>query len=195
MSAYVYGQESRRPRHLPLLPQPRIRRSFCRTWCDYWFFVGRNRTSCAVFNTLLFLSAVTLILLVSVGKTVDCPPLVGASAFCFILAMIGIILSCLCCCYHFVKDDDDLPFALFCCAYCLLVIFIATAVAGTVTVFIHYDTISKGFYHEQATLIQCHLTAVPFATLIITYVISISLVVISYCACIIAIGATSDDVY
>ena len=131
----------------------------------------------------------------AVGKTVDCPPLVGASVFCFILAMLGIVLSCLCCCYHFVKDDDDIPFALFCCAYCLLVLFIATAVVGTVTVFLHYDTISRGFYYDRATLVHCSLTEVPFGTLILTYVISVLLLVMSYCTCIIAIGATSDEVY
>ena len=131
----------------------------------------------------------------AVGKTVDCPPLVGASAFCFILATLGIVLSCLCCCYHFFKDDDDIPFAVFCCAYCLLVLFIATAVAGTVTVFLHYDTITRGFYYDKSALVRCSLTEVPFGTLIVTYVISVLLVVMSYCACIIAIGATSDDVY
>ena len=82
----------------------------------------------------------------------NCHPLYGSSIFCFLLSSLAIVLACVCCCYHFTKDDDDFPFALFCCAYCLLVLFIGIAIAGTVMVFQNIDVVTNGYYVNSTSV-------------------------------------------
>lgn len=112
--------------------------------------------------------------------------------FCILMAILAISLGTLCCCYHWVREDDDLPFAIFCVAYCLLLLFIFLSGAGTTVVFTHYDTISSGSYTRGNETVPCHMSELPFGILIITYFVGGLLLLISYCACILALGATSD---
>ena len=124
----------------------------------------------------------------------NCPSLMGGTVFCYLMASLAVFLGLLCCCYHWVKDDEDLPFALFCVAYYLLMLFIFTSVAGTTAVFTHYDTISNGTaydWHSNKTL-ECGMTQLPFGVMILSFGLGAFFVIMSYVACILALGATSD---
>ena len=120
--------------------------------------------------------------------------------FCILMAILSISLGFLCCCYHWVKDDDDLPFAIFCTAYCLLLLFQFVTVAGTVVVFTHIHPIGPNQpppYESTMTsmISDCGMTELPLSILIISYILAISFVVMSYLACILALGASSDVDY
>lgn len=123
-----------------------------------------------------------------------CPTLTGTAVFCYLMACLALCLGLLCCCYHWIKTDEDLPHALFCVAYCLLVLFIFTSVAGTTAVFTHYDTLSNGTHYdiESQRDLNCGMTHLPIGVLILSYVLGASFVIMSYVACILALGATSD---
>ena len=98
----------------------------------------------------------------------------------------------MCCGYHWVKDDDDLPFAIFCAAYCLLLLFIFTTIAGTTVVTTHFDMIMNGTYVQGNETIHCSMSELPLATLLLAYATGIVCFVIAYFAFILAMGATSD---
>ena len=124
----------------------------------------------------------------------ECPGLTGTAVFCYLIASLALCLGLLCCCYHWVRTDEDLPHALFCVAYCLLLLFIFTSVAGTTSVFTHYETISNGTQYDSHnhTAVSCGMTHLPVGVLILSYVLGTFLVVMSYVACVLALGATSD---
>ena len=123
----------------------------------------------------------------------NCPPLTGTYVFCFLMAILAISLGFLCCSYHWVRNDEDLPFAIFCVAYCLLLLFIFVSVAGTTALFTHKELIISGNYtNSDGQTIDCGMSELPFVVVAISYVIGALLAVISYCACILALGATSD---
>lgn len=147
------------------------------------------------------------------------------------MATLSISMGCLCCCYHWVKDDDDLPFAIFCVAYCFLLLFIFVTIAGTVVVFtrIHPlgpDQPPPGIPLPNTTLTatvdtdvgvaagtestvgvaagtestvgvaagdeHCSMVELPLGVLVICYSLSLGFAIMSYCACILALGDTSD---
>ena len=124
----------------------------------------------------------------------SCPSLLGTSVFCYLLSSLALALSILCCCYHWVRDDEDLPHAIFCMAYCLLLLFIFTSVAGTTSVFTHYDSISNGtvFDWESKKVLDCGMTYLPYGIMILSFFLGAFFLVMSYVACILALGATSD---
>ena len=147
----------------------------------------------------------------------QCPTLNGAVVFCLLMSILSISLGLLCCCYHWVKDDDDLPFAIFCMAYCLLLLFMFITIAGTVVVFtrihpigpdqpppgiplpnsVDVQDVLKAESQPNRTVLgagakECDLLELPLGILIICYFLSIFFFVMSYIACIIALGATSD---
>ena len=128
----------------------------------------------------------------ALGGLVHCPQLTGAAVFCFLMAILAISLGCICCCYHWVKDEEDLPFAIFCVGYCLLLLFIFTVVTGTTVVFTEFDLIFNTAGNSTAVPASCGMTELPFGTLIISYFLGALFVVISLIACILALGATSD---
>lgn len=115
------------------------------------------------------------------------------------MAALSISLGFLCCSYHWVKDDDDLPFAIFCVAYCLLLLFQFVTIAGTVAVFTHIHPIGPNQPPPYENTIQaymetesCEMTELPLGILVICYILAIAFVLMSYFACIIALGASSD---
>ena len=138
----------------------------------------------------------------------ECPTLNGAVIFCILTGILSLSLGFLCCCYHWVKDDDDLPFAIFCVAYCLLLLFIFTSIAGTVVVFtrIHplgpdqpppgvplpntHTSLNGTVVH--AGLQHCDMVELPFGIVVICYFLGMGFAIMSYVACILALGATSD---
>lgn len=145
----------------------------------------------------------------ALGGLKECHTLQGAVIFCQLMGGLSIALGFLCCSYHWVKDDDDLPFAIFCVAYCLLLLFIFVTIAGTVVVFTRIHPIgpdqpppgvSLPHPHEKdpyrnATGIgakECGLIELPLGILVICYFLAIGFACMSYFACILALGATSD---
>ena len=118
--------------------------------------------------------------------------------FCILMAILSISLGFLCCCYHWVKDDDDLPFAIFCVAYCILLLFQFVTIAGTVVVFTHIHPVGPNQPppYESTTIPvasnSCGMTELPLGILIICYILAIAFVMMSYFACILALGASSD---
>ena len=136
------------------------------------------------------------------GGLMNCPTLNGAVVFCILLSVLSLSLGFLCCCYHWVKDDEDLPFAIFCVAYCLLLLFIFVTITGTVVVFTRIYPIgpdqpppgislpNKG--NGTTGVDHCGMVELPLGILIICYFLSIGFVLMSYIACILALGATSD---
>ena len=124
------------------------------------------------------------------------------------MGALSLSLGFLCCCYHWVKDDDDLPFAIFCVAYCLLVLFMAVTITGTVVVFtrIHpldpnnpppgiplpNQNLTSAVTAATAEVKDCSMVELPLGVLIICYFLSICFCLMSYFACILALGATSD---
>ena len=119
--------------------------------------------------------------------------------FCVLMATLSISLGLLCCCYHWVKDDDDLPFAIFCVAYCLLLLFQFVTIAGTVVVFTHIHPIGpnqpppyKNVNYNVTATESCGMTELPLGILVICYILAIAFVLMSYFACILALGASSD---
>ena len=124
----------------------------------------------------------------------ECPTLIGASAFCYMIACLALSLGLLCCCYHWVRQDEDLPHALFCMAYCLLVLFIFASVAGTTAVFTHYDTLSNGSHYDTHSHkdVPCGMTHLPVAVMVLSFILGAFFVVMSYVACVLALGDTSD---
>jgi len=126
---------------------------------------------------------------------VNCPSLTGASVFCVLMAILAISLGCICCCYHWVKEEEDLPFAIFCVGYCLLMLFMFTVITGTTVVFTRFDLIYDGeatVGNSTSVPASCGMTRLPFGTLLISYVLGGLFAVIAYVACILALGATSD---
>ena len=136
----------------------------------------------------------------ALGGLVHCPHLTGAVVFCILMAILSISMGFLCCCYHWVKDDDDLPFAIFCVAYCMLLLFQFVTIAGTVVVFTHIHPIGPNQpppYDDPTTAVPpvsnaCGMTELPLGILVICYVLAIGFVMMSYFACICALGASSD---
>jgi len=134
----------------------------------------------------------------------ECPTLNGAVVFCFLMSILSLTLGLLCCCYHWVKDDDDLPFAIFCVAYCLLLLFIFITVAGTVVVFTRIHPIGSDqpppgvpLPNQNSTVLtagvqDCGMVELPLGVLVVCYFLSIGFVLMSYISCILALGATSD---
>lgn len=110
------------------------------------------------------------------------------------MGSLSLCLGLLCCCYHWIRTDEDLPHALFCVAYCLLLLFIFTSVAGTTSVFTHYNTLSNGSHYNVDTHedVSCGLTHLPVGVMVISFVLGAFFVVMSYVACVLALGATSD---
>lgn len=126
------------------------------------------------------------------------------------MGVLSISLGCLCCFYHWVKDDDDLPFAIFCMAYCLLLLFIFVTIAGTVVVFTRIHPIGPDqpppgiSLPNKSPAVQatapslngasdtCGMVELPLGVLVICYFLSLGFAVMSYVACILALGATSD---
>ena len=123
-----------------------------------------------------------------------CPVLLGGAVFCYLMASLAIFLGLVCCCYHWVKDDEDIPHALFCVAYYLLLLFIYTSVAGATAVFTHIDTISNGTHFDDQTnsIVSCGLTYLPFGVMVLSMILGLFFVIMSYVACVLALGATSD---
>ena len=114
--------------------------------------------------------------------------------FCYLVACLSLVLGLVCCCYHWVRSDEDLPHALFCVACCLLLLFFFTSIAGTTAVFTHYDSITNGTHydlHSNKTL-SCGLTHLPVGVMVFSFVLGALFVIMSYVACILALGATSD---
>ena len=131
----------------------------------------------------------------ALGGLLNCDHLMGASVFCFLMATLSIFLGFLCCCYHWVRNDEDLPSAIFCAAYGLLVLFICVTVAGTTVVFTRVDLIFDGeppMIDGAEITSNCAMTGLPVATLVISYICTVLFLCISYWACILALGATSD---
>lgn len=143
---------------------------------------------------------------VAFGGLMQCPTLNGAVVYCLLVAILSLSMGILCCCYHWVKDDDDLPFAIFCVAYCFLLLFMFITIAGTVVVFTRIHPIgedqpppgvplpshnSTGNGHAVGVK-NCEMVELPLGVLIICYFLSLGFVVMSYMACILALGATSD---
>lgn len=138
------------------------------------------------------------------GGLSDCPTLHGAVIFCQLMAALSLSLGLLCCCYHWVKDDDDLPFAIFCVAYCLLLLFMAVTIAGTVVVFTRIYPVgpdqpppsiplpNKNLTAVAAAAKDCSMVELPLGVLVICYFLSICFCIIAYFAFILALGATSD---
>ena len=124
----------------------------------------------------------------------ECPSLTGAAVFCYLMGILSLCLGLVCCCYHWVRSDEDLPHALFCMAYCLLVLFIFTSVAGTTSVFTHYDTISNGTDYDSSIQkeVDCGMTHLPVGVMGLSFLLGAFFVVMSYVACVLALGATSD---
>lgn len=98
-----------------------------------------------------------------------------------------------------MKDDDDLPFAIFCVAYCILLLFQFVTIAGTVVVFTHIHPVGPNQpppYDDFSTVPvaseSCGMTELPLGILIICYVLAIAFVMMSYFSCILALGASSD---
>ena len=123
-----------------------------------------------------------------------CPSLTGAAVFCYLIGILSLCLGLLCCCYHWVKSDEDLPHAIFCMAYCLLLLFIFTSITGTTSVFTHYNTITNGTDYDSGTQekFECGMTHLPVGVMVLSYVLGTFFVVMSYIACVLALGATSD---
>ena len=156
------------------------------------------------------------------GGLTQCHGLHGAVVFCLLMGTLSITMGCLCCCYHWVKDDDDLPFALFCVAYCLLLLFIFITIAGTVVVCTRIHPLgpnqpppgvpfppgSNATHHQALTSggvaghaadalsaageKDCSMVELPLGVLVICYMLSLGFALMSYFACILALGATSD---
>ncbi len=146
----------------------------------------------------------------------QCQGLHGAVVFCLLMGALSISMGFLCCCYHWVKDDDDLPFALFCVAYCLLLLFMFITIAGTVVVFTRIHPLgpnqpppgvpfppgsnatqsptSEGVTNSVSAvgMGECDMVELPLGILVICYVLSLGFAFMSYFACILALGATSD---
>lgn len=124
----------------------------------------------------------------------ECPSLTGTTVFCYLMACLALCLGLVCCCYHWIRNDEDLPHALFCVAYCLLLLFIFTSVAGTTAVLTHYDTISNGTHYnaDSHEVVSCGMTYLPVVVMVLSFVLGAFFVLMSYVACILALGATSD---
>jgi uncharacterized membrane protein HdeD (DUF308 family) len=147
-----------------------------------------------VCTTILWVFGAVLILVTAFSGLDKCPSLTGASVFCYLMGILSLCLGLLCCCYHWIRSDEDLPHALFCVAYCLLLLFIFTSVAGTTSVFTHYSTLSNGSDYDIHTHkdVPCGLTHLPVGVMVISFVLGVFFVVMSYVACVLALGATSD---
>ncbi len=130
----------------------------------------------------------------------DCSELNGAVVYLFLVAGLSLTLCVLCSCYHFVKDNPDLPFGLFCVAYCVLFLFICVTIAGTVVVFTRIypigpdqpppDMINNTVVNDLA---NCSMVELPFGVLIVSYFVAILILLIAYGACILALGARHVD--
>lgn len=141
------------------------------------------------------------------GGLEKCPTLHGAVIFCQLLGALSLSLGFLCCCYHWVKDDEDLPFAIFCVAYCLLILFMSVTIAGTVVVFTRIHPLGPDqpppgvpLPNKNLTVAvadplaakECGMVELPLGVLVICYVLSVAFCLMSYFACILALGVTSD---
>ena len=124
----------------------------------------------------------------------ECPSLTGATVFCYLFGCLALSLGLVCCCYHWVRDDEDLPHAMFCVAYCLLLLFIFTSVAGTTSVLTHYDILSNGTQDDGLgnKTLSCGMTYLPVGVMVLSMALGVFFVIMSYVACILALGATSD---
>lgn len=154
--------------------------------------------NCKMFAHLIFRHVFAVF-----GGLMDCPELTGAVVFLILTASLSITLACLCCSYHCVRNNDDLPFGIFCIAYCLLFLFICVTVSGTVVVFtrIHPvgtdqpppDMLKNNSVVNVSDLSSCGMSELPLGILIICYFLAILFLVISYCACILALGYRHSD--
>ena len=84
-------------------------------------------------------------------------------------------------------------------AYCLLLLFQFVTIAGTVVVFTHIHPIGPNQPPPYESTIQnvtaiesCGMTELPLGILVICYILAIAFVLMSYFACILALGASSD---
>lgn len=121
----------------------------------------------------------------------DCQPLTGATVFCFLMAILAFSLGCLCCCYHWVREDEDLPFAIFCTAYCLLLLFIFTLVAGATAVFTHLDVVVDSKYEHDGEIHHCQMTPFPVVIVGLTSLVGLGFVIMSFVAFVLAMGANT----
>ena len=66
--------------------------------------------------------------------------------------------------------------------------------AGTKSVFTHYGSISNGtvFDWESKKVLDCGMTYLPYSVMILSFFLGAFFLVMSYVACILALGATSD---
>lgn len=175
---------------LPIIVKTHFARKLAQILCMYQVYTASAVNSHMVdLSSMLWISPSHYLAL---GGLVHCPQLTAASVFCFLIAILAISLGCICCCYHWVKDEEDLPFAIFCVGYCMLLLFIFTVVTGTTVVFTEFDLIFNTAGNSTAVPASCGMTELPFGTLIISYFLGALFVVISFIACILALGATSD---
>ena len=65
-------------------------------------------------------------------------------------------------------------------------------VTGTTIVFTEFDLIFNTVGNSTSVPASCGMTELPFGTLILSYCLGVLFVVISFIACIVALGATSD---
>ena len=130
----------------------------------------------------------------ALGGLQYCSELTGAVVFLYLVAALAITLGCLCCSYHWAQDNDDLPYGIFCVAYCLLFLFICITVSGTVVVFtrvhpVGTDQPPPDMPNGTSVLSNCTMTELPFGVLIVCYCVSIVLLFVAYCGCVLAFGS------
>jgi len=151
------------------------------------------------FTLSLYHALKSLILSTARGGISYCHELDGGVVFLYLVSSLSISLGFLCCCYHWAKDNDDLPYGIFCVAYCLLFLFICVTITGTVVVFTRIHPIGPDQpppdMHNATVdvLTGCSMIELPFGVLLVCYVIAILLLVIAYCACLLAFGARHVD--
>ena len=58
----------------------------------------------------------------------------------------------------------------------------------------HYDTISNGTHYnaDSHEVVSCGMTYLPVVVMVLSFVLGAFFVLMSYVACILALGATSD---
>ncbi len=132
-----------------------------------------------------------------------CPELGGAVVYLFLVAALSFTLCFLCSCYHLVKDNPDLPFGLFCVAYCVLFLFICVTIAGTVVVFTRIHPIGPDQPPPAPpdmingttvdVLSNCSMVELPFGVLIVCYCVAVIILLVAYAACILALGVRHVD--
>ncbi len=134
------------------------------------------------------------------GGIMDCPELNGAVVYLFLVATLSITLGCLCCGYYWVKDNHDLPFGIFCVAYCVLFLYICITISGTVVVFTRIYPIGPDQPPPDMVngtsvnvLSHCKMVELPFGVLIVCYCVAVLILCIAYCACLLALGARHVD--